>query len=351
MEPQVAYAKTSDGVEIAYHVLGAGPWLVLMPGVPFSYFMQEWQIGPQRELLIWLSRFVTVVQYDGRGTGLSQRDVADLSVAAMVRDLEAVVECLGIEDFGLFGFYNSCLGAITYAARHNRDLRGLFLWGAATHGSKEMGTEGTQAILSLIERDWDLFAETAAHAWSGWGSTVASRVANVFRQATTPAIARATLEAAAGADVDPFLEHVTARTLVFHRAAQTQPSLEVSREVASRLANGRLVVLEGDMPSHQVGDASIAFELAVEQLTGVRPKAAEHADASDPPRTVRPSILTAREREVLGWVARGDTNAQAAHRLGVTIHTIERHLVNTYRKIDVSGRAEAAAYAVREGII
>jgi DNA-binding CsgD family transcriptional regulator len=54
---------------------------------------------------------------------------------------------------------------------------------------------------------------------------------------------------------------------------------------------------------------------------------------------------------VLGWVVRGDTNAQVAHRLGVTIHAIERHLVNTCRKIDVQGRAEAAAYAVREGII
>ncbi len=56
------------------------------------------------------------------------------------------------------------------------------------------------------------------------------------------------------------------------------------------------------------------------------------------------------EREVLGWVARGETNAEIAHRLGVTIHTIERHLVNIYRKIDVRGRAEAAAYAVREGL-
>jgi DNA-binding CsgD family transcriptional regulator len=350
MEPRVAYARTSDGVEIAHHVLGAGPWLVLMPGVPFSFFMQEWQIAPQRELLIWLSRFVTVVQYDGRGTGLSQRDVADLSVAAMVRDLEAVVERLGIEDFGLFGFYNSCLGAIAYAAKHNRDLRGLFLWGAATQGSKEMGTERTQAVLSLIERDWDLFAETAAHAWSGWGSAIASRVADVFRQATTPAVARATLVAAAGADIGPFLEQVSTRTLVFHRAAQTQPPLEVSREVASRLPNGRLVVLEGDVPSHHVGDASIAFELAVEQLTGVRPEPAQRAPVSDLQPSVHPSILTAREREVLGWVARGDTNAEIAYRLGVTIHTIERHLVNSYRKIDVRGRAEAAAYAVREGL-
>lgn len=351
MEPRVAYARTSDGVEIAHHVLGAGPWLVLMPGVPFSYFMQEWQIAPQRELLTWLSRFVTVVQYDGRGTGLSQRDVADLSVAAMVRDLEAVVERLGIEDFGLFGFYNSCLGAILYAAQHGRNLRGLFLWGAAAQGSKEMGTERTQAVLSLIERDWDLFAETAAHAWSGWGSAVASRVADVFRQATTPAIARATLEAAASADMGPLLEQVTTPALVFHRAAQTQPPLEVSREVASRLPNGRLIVLEGDVPSHQVGDASIAFELAVEQLTGVRPEPPRRAGAADVRRSVSPSILTMREREVLGWVALGDTNAEIAHRLGITSHTIERHLVNTYRKIDVRGRAEAAAYAVREGII
>lgn len=350
MEPRVAYARTSDGVEIAHHVLGAGPWLVMMPGVPFSYFMQEWQIAPQRELLTWLSRFVTVVQYDGRGTGLSQRDVSDLSVAAMVRDLEAVVEHLGVEDFGLFGFYNSCLGAIAYAAQHAGNLRGLFLWGAATQGSKEMGTERTQALLSLIERDWDLFSETAAHAWSGWGSAIASRVADVFRQATSPAMARSTIEAAAAANVTPLLGHVITPTLVFHRAAQTQPPLDVSREVATSLPNARLVVLEGDMPSHQVGDTSVAFELAVEQLTGVRPGPPRRARASDIRPNLSPSILTVREREVLGWVAHGDTNVEIAHRLGVTIHTIERHLVNIYRKVDVRGRAEAAAYAVRQGL-
>ena len=60
--------------------------------------------------------------------------------------------------------------------------------------------------------------------------------------------------------------------------------------------------------------------------------------------------LTQRELEVIRLVATGGTNADIATALGVSIHTVERHLVNIYRKIDARGRADATAYAVRRGL-
>jgi hypothetical protein len=41
-EPQIRYAKTSDGVSIAYYVIGQGPTLVYMPFMPFSHVELEW---------------------------------------------------------------------------------------------------------------------------------------------------------------------------------------------------------------------------------------------------------------------------------------------------------------------
>jgi DNA-binding CsgD family transcriptional regulator len=63
-------------------------------------------------------------------------------------------------------------------------------------------------------------------------------------------------------------------------------------------------------------------------------------------RAGRPDGLTAREAEILSLLTAGNTNKEIATKLVLSIHTIERHLQNAYRKIGVSNRADAAAYAV-----
>ena len=60
--------------------------------------------------------------------------------------------------------------------------------------------------------------------------------------------------------------------------------------------------------------------------------------------------LTTREVEVLRHLAAGETNAEIAADLGLSVNTIERHVSNVYRKIDARGRADATAYAIRRGI-
>ena len=51
-----------------------------------------------------------------------------------------------------------------------------------------------------------------------------------------------------------------------------------------------------------------------------------------------------------GWLAAGESNRQIARRLGLSPHTIERHVANLYRKIGARGRADATAYALRNGL-
>jgi DNA-binding CsgD family transcriptional regulator len=53
--------------------------------------------------------------------------------------------------------------------------------------------------------------------------------------------------------------------------------------------------------------------------------------------------LTARECDVLSWVARGKTNAEIAERLGVAPGTVRKHLENVYAKLGVSTRTAAMA--------
>jgi DNA-binding CsgD family transcriptional regulator len=72
------------------------------------------------------------------------------------------------------------------------------------------------------------------------------------------------------------------------------------------------------------------------------------------PRALRPVPArrpTRREAQVLRLVAAGKTNPQVAAALAVSRHTVKRHLDNLFAKLGLSSRVEAAAYALREGIV
>jgi pimeloyl-ACP methyl ester carboxylesterase/DNA-binding CsgD family transcriptional regulator len=343
--PPIAEARTSDGVRIAYSSVGRGDPLVLMPGVPFSDLQGEWQIPVLRGAFEALSSPLHLIQYDGRGTGRSQRDVADFSLEAMLHDLDAVVAATGIERFALLGFYHTSIVALAYAARHPERVSHLVLFGGSSRGWDPMRGGGTQALLSLIERDWDTFVESIAHAWLGWPEGENGRlVAEWFRNATTPEIARATLRAASGADVTNLLPDVTCPVLVLHRRGATVIPLEVSEALANRLPNGRLEILEGASASlfFEDGDALVARIVAF--VTD------ERAGTATMSHGIATATLTRREVEVLRRIAAGDSNAEIAARLGVTVNTVERHVTNIYRKIDARGRADATAYAIRGGL-
>ena len=61
-------------------------------------------------------------------------------------------------------------------------------------------------------------------------------------------------------------------------------------------------------------------------------------------------LLTRRELEILRFVARGHTNGEVARALWVTDETVKYHLANVYRKLGVSSRLEAVAWAAENGL-
>lgn len=61
--------------------------------------------------------------------------------------------------------------------------------------------------------------------------------------------------------------------------------------------------------------------------------------------------LSAREREILGLMAGGKTAQSIASSLGISVHTVNRHLANLSAKLSVRGRAGLVRYAVENQII
>ncbi len=86
-------------------------------------------------------------------------------------------------------------------------------------------------------------------------------------------------------------------------------------------------------------------------MTSTERSASQHPPqaprSSREPSGRRPDGLTDREAQVLGLLAAGKSNNEIAVDLVVSVHTVERHLQNAYRKVGVRNRGQAAAYIVR----
>jgi DNA-binding CsgD family transcriptional regulator/pimeloyl-ACP methyl ester carboxylesterase len=342
LTPGFRYARSPDGTSIAYARFGSGPALVVVPPVPFSNVSGELEVPLMQEVYRSLASHFEVILYDGRGTGASQRTVTDVSTDALAMDLTAVIDDTGLGEVALLAMYLAAAPTLTYAARQPDRVTHVAVFGALVTGSQAIQRPGTAALLGLIDQDWELFTKTAALDWMGWGAgDSGGLVARAFRATTTPGIAKATLAAYAESDVGPLLADITAPTLVMHRRDGQQVRLEQSSELAARLPNGRLHVLDGDSATLWFDDPMGTVGLVTDFI---RPGRHVHTAAPVDPAQ---ASLTARESEVLVLIAAGESNQAIAASLGLSIHTVERHAANIYRKIDARGRADATAWALR----
>ena len=133
----------------------------------------------------------------------------------------------------------------------------------------------------------------------------------------------------------------------------TQIPIDVARSLAMDLPRGLLVVLEGAQPVLFTENSGEVVSMLVDFFCdGIEPAAAP-APVPGPAgghAMAPPNGLSRRELEVLRLVAAGESNSQIARRLGLSTHTVERHVANLYRKIGARGRADATAYALRNGL-
>ncbi len=257
MEPRIQYATTSDGVSIAFWTLGEGRPQVHVQCPPFSHIQLEWRWPDLRRFYERLTATGKVVRYDGRGSGLSDRNVRDLSLERQILDLEAVVDRLGLERFALVGFIDGGPVAITYAARHPERVSRLVLWCTYPQGASVEEPPEIQGLLALLQRaiasegaaqqkDWRLFTETLAYTTFGFeGGERAHQWAELMRQSTTPQAVQAVWATIFGTDVSALLPQIRCPTLVMHPAQVLWIPAEQAQMLASRIPDARLVILEG----------------------------------------------------------------------------------------------------------
>jgi len=268
MEPRIQYAQTTDGVSIAFWTLGEGTPLVQMPWMLATHIELEWQMPEVRRWYERLSEKRKLVRYDSRGAGLSDRDVTDYSLDAHMLDLEAVVDRLRLERFTLFGMAYAGPVAIAYAARHPERVSHLLLWCAHARTSDILQSPQAEALVALMDQDWGLFTETAAHVVMGWSEgEPARRFAAYMRESITPEEVRAAYASILQLDVTALLPQVRSPTLVLQRRQVAYPQVHIASGLASRIPDARLALLEGTSLAPYLGDAE-AVASAIDEFLG-----------------------------------------------------------------------------------
>ncbi len=344
----VHYAITDDGVRIAFSVSGDGPALLHMPNDGVSSLLLEQALPERRRWALALARQFTLIRYDGRGHGLSQRPVESFSPETAALDLDAVAARAGFDRFILFGFLGSVPAAIRYAAENPERVSHLVLWPPDT---REPSAEEYRGLGKLAVTDWETFTETYAHLALGWDEgDSAHRYAEVMRESINHEdYLRMAAQVRKWPPVEVIAEwgpRVSRPALILQRKVRF--AADRLRMLATALPDARLVVLDGTRTLPYQGDVQAVVDVmaAFTRSAGSLAPALTSTEALLDPG----HLMTPREAEVLVLLANGRSNQQIAEELVLSVRTVERHLANVYEKIGASGksaRAAAVAYALR----
>ena len=219
MQPQIRYAKTSDGVSIAYCVMGEGQPLVYASNVWGDVHWYLHNEPTRREVDRLIASGWRVVRYDGRGFGSSDRDVSDFSLAARLKDLEAVVDHAEIDRFVLCGYGQGGPVAITYAVHCPERVSHLVLVNSFALGSayyqKLPVMQALLALRAMAEEQWEFVTLNIATASGGFADpALARKTAELFRSSTSAQTFFSFVDAAEKIDVLDLLPEVRVPTLV-----------------------------------------------------------------------------------------------------------------------------------------
>jgi pimeloyl-ACP methyl ester carboxylesterase len=161
LRPDIRFCTTADGVKLAVGSHGQGPplvragtWLTHVEYDATSPLSAHW--GEE------LSRRHRYVAYDGRGCGLSDRNVGELSLDVFVSDLEAVVDGLKLERFPLFGLSMGAPVAVAYAAKHPERVSRLIL-----HGGFHRSYLAAKSADPRVLEEADILLKSARLGWGG----------------------------------------------------------------------------------------------------------------------------------------------------------------------------------------
>lgn len=273
MKQTIQFCKASDGVGLAYSSVGTGPALVKAANW-MNHLEQDWQSPVWRHLLHELAGHHRVIRYDERGTGLSDRNIENLSFDAFVDDLESVVDASGIDQFTLFGISQGGPVALAYASRFPERVSKLVLLGSFAAGWKraqipENIRQKREAQVTLIREGWQSRNPAIRQLWTTMcipDSTAdeARSFNDLQLESVSGETAARIFDSIGDFDVTDRLPSLDVPALVFHARGDALVPFEEGRSLASSIKNARFVPLESN--NHLLLSHEPAWFTFVEEL-------------------------------------------------------------------------------------
>jgi pimeloyl-ACP methyl ester carboxylesterase len=283
---EVKYCTASDGTRLAWSAIGEGQCVVKTANwlnhLEFDFESPIW-----RGWLAELSASARLVRYDERGNGLSDWDVADLSLDAFVDDLKSVADAAEVEKFDLLGISQGAAVSIAFSILYPERVRRIVLLGGYAQGWRARGDNEEisrrEAMLTLTELGWgrdnpayrqlftNVYVPGASREQMSWFN-------ELQRRSTSPENAVRLMRVFSAIDVRHMLPLVRHPTLVLHaRNDQVIPFSE-GEFLAANIPGARFVEL--DSSNHILVDSEPAFGAFVSETRAfLREDAAEQVAA------------------------------------------------------------------------
>jgi pimeloyl-ACP methyl ester carboxylesterase/DNA-binding CsgD family transcriptional regulator len=349
---QVRFCSTRDGVQIAYASRGNGPAIVKTPNwmnhVELDVHSLVWRA--------WIERFeqrCTLVRYDARGCGLSDRAPREMSFETNQLDLDAVVQAAGLQTFMLYGASQGAAIAIEYAARHPQRVTHLVLCGGYLQGAwKRAGPaaarEEAAALLKLVELGWgrdnSAFRQVFANQFiPGASAEQLAAFDEIQRRTVSAEAAAALLRSFYDIDVAAAARQVRCPTLVLHATRDARIPFEEGRRTAGAIPRAELVPL--DTGNHMLMEQDPAWRRHFDEIDQFMERH-PHADVGHGIRSDLPfDDLTAAELRVVNLVASGMANRDIASRLQIAEKTVRNHINHIFSKLGLGERSHLIVLA------
>jgi pimeloyl-ACP methyl ester carboxylesterase len=266
--PETRYAKTADGVHIAYQVVGDGPLdLVFVMGWT-SNVEAMWEEPDLARFLARLASFSRLIVFDKRGVGLSDRvsDTDFPTLETRMDDIGAVMEAARSERALIFGVSEGGPLSILFAATHPQRALGLVLFGTAARfaWAPDFPWGATDEVwrerLDRMDREWGTreFSEWVVATWGAptmvRDERLVSWLTGYTRRAASPGAAMALSRMNRPIDVRHVLPAIHMPTLVLARTDDPDFHVESTRQMTEAIPGARLVEFPGSDHFFWVGN-------------------------------------------------------------------------------------------------
>jgi pimeloyl-ACP methyl ester carboxylesterase len=243
-------------VHLAYATVGSGPFIVRVLG-HFTHLEMEWEWPDLRRFWEQLADHFTVVRYDGRGMGLSDRYSGDYTEETRQLDLDAVLDASGASEAALLGISEGGWTAGTYAVQHPGRITHLVFYGAYCRGAQarpDYDAEEDAALVTLIRKGWgrdtpalrQIF--TSRYFRSDADPGLIAHFNELQRVSAAPeTAARYYASLHQRGDGREIFRRISVPTLVIHSRDDFAVSAEEGRLLASIVPGAELVVLPSGM--------------------------------------------------------------------------------------------------------